>query len=537
MAPQRIPTLLIACLPLAITPACARAAPVVNQLDPLGGQQGTVVEVEVRGSALDGVFAAWLGGDTRLDPLEDPCPGQAGRTTRNGAGLQASIAAVNGGSLVRVKLAIARDARAGAHTLHLVSPSGLSNGLSFWVVPHAAIRETSEPHSTPDQAQPITPPVAVSGRIPEQGRLGWYRIDVAGEQTLTFEVLSYRGAGFDPRVILYETAGSWFDPHRANRLLFREEETRGSMPPDRRLTYHFSRPGRYLVQVGSIFARGGPDFAYLLRIIPSDPDPPAARDGPLDWTQRRLDTIRSRTVEAPPAPPLHLVAEQEPDDPSHRARLSLPAVLEGTIGQPGDIDSFSFQSSPGQRLAFEVDTPRAQPPQFVPRLDVLDASGTVVSSNLEVRDGAIRRVARKVVATLETGGEYRLRVRDVTSVHGGPDHEYRVLVRALVPHVGDVAVRGDGPINLAPGATRRLTVSAPLEEGYTGEFAVSVEGLPGGVQALFSTSGSALTLVADADAPPTPMPRTIRISGRPIVAGKVGPSRAVRELAVMVVKP
>ena len=42
------------------------------------------------------------------------------------------------------------------------------------------------------------------------------------------------------------------------------------MPASRRMTYHFTKPGRYLVSFGNRLARGRAGFSYLLRIAPAD---------------------------------------------------------------------------------------------------------------------------------------------------------------------------------------------------------------------------------------------------------------------------
>ena len=119
--------------------------------------------------------------------------------------------------------------------------------------------------------------------------------------------------------------------------------------------------------------------------------------------------------------------------------VEVPALLEGTIGRPGDIDHFRFKARAGQKLVFEVQTPRAGPPHFNLRLDVLDARKAVVLTNLHVQDGKIGTVDAKVIqvtpeilGTLDKDGEYSLRIRDLTSIHGSPDHVYRVLVRPQV---------------------------------------------------------------------------------------------------------
>ena len=236
--------------------------------------------------------------------------------------------------------------------------------------------------------------------------------------------------------------------------------------------------------------------------------------------------------------------EAEPnDDPKQANAFEVPAVVEGTIGRPGDIDRFRFKARAGQQLAFEVRTPRAAPPHFNLRLDVLDAQQAVVLSNLQMKEGKVGQdaarviqVSPEIVGKLDREGEYTLRVRDLTSVHGSPDHVYQILVRPQVPHIGDIRWQPEGPVNLHPGARQRLTLNAPGKEDYTGSLALSVEGLPPGVRAFVGATGSSIELVADAGAPVSSMPHVLRITGLPVVGGKSGSAFPVGEVPVMVVK-
>lgn len=237
-----------------------------------------------------------------------------------------------------------------------------------------------------------------------------------------------------------------------------------------------------------------------------------------------------------------LIPEAQPNSTSDKASVfKIPAVLEGTIGRPGDIDRFRFNVPAGTKLVFEIQTTRAAPPHFNPRLDVLDAKGTVVLSNLQVKDGKIGEVTSKVVQVasqvigkLEQAGEYSLRIRDLTSIHGSPDHAYRVLVRPQTPHIGEIRVQPDGPVNLVAGGRQRLTLDTPLKEGYAGTVAISVEGLPQGVKAFVGANNS-IELVADTSGSLT-MPQVLRLWGLPIVSGKSGSAFLIREIPIMVVK-
>jgi hypothetical protein len=515
----------------------AQAAPKVDSVYPLGGQRGTTVEVEIRGTGLEGAYAVWLGAGTRL---ESQC-------TKGPDGIEAHVKAIPDGSRAAVRLVIAPDARLGFHSLSLISPTGLSGSVSFWVGAEAVIQDSATPHANEETAPPVKLPVVINGRLTEGGQLNYYAFDISREQKLAFEVISLHGPkaevhlAIEPQLALYEAGGSFLDPRQSKRLLFHEEITQGGIPANRRTTYQFTKPGRYLVNFGNRLGAGGTGSTYLFRIAPADET--VSDEGALSWAKRRLQEVRSRAIGAATAD-VELVKEAEPnDEPVQANAFRVPAVLEGTIGRTGDIDRYRFKAKAGEKLAFEVQTPHAGPPRFNLRLDVLDAKGTVVLSNLSVQDGKIGtedakviRVAPELVGKLDQEGEYTLRVRDLTSLQGSADHAYRVLVRPQVPHVGDVGLKPDGPVNLRPGAKQRLTVSAPGKEEFAGTLALSVEGLPQGVKAFVGANGSAIELVADANAPATPLPQVMRITALPVVGDKSGSAFLVAEVPVMVVK-
>src|SRR6516162_7281097 len=91
----------------------AQASPKVGSIFPLGGQRGTVADVEVRGTGLEGTSAVWLGPGSRLDPAA----AGDGKLTRGPDGVGAQIMAVPDGSRANVRLVIAADARVGFHSL------------------------------------------------------------------------------------------------------------------------------------------------------------------------------------------------------------------------------------------------------------------------------------------------------------------------------------------------------------------------------------------------------------------------------------
>ena len=103
--------------------------PVLNRVDPPGGQAGTVVEVQFRGERLDDIKDALF-----YEP-----------------GLTLSELKVKDGKFVSGKLAIAADAAPGEHSLRLSGAGGLTELRTFWVSAFSVMDE-AEPNGLNDAA-------------------------------------------------------------------------------------------------------------------------------------------------------------------------------------------------------------------------------------------------------------------------------------------------------------------------------------------------------------------------------------------------
>ena len=261
----------------------------------------------------------------------------------------------------------------------------------------------SIPHiHPPGRLRRSASPVIINGRIGEHGELDAYGFDAVAGQELTFEIT--QAAHFEPRLALYRPTGSWLDPDRPTRLLFREQENSDLIPVRNRYTYRVAESGRYLVEVGSLLGRGGPDCGYQLRVLTPVPEPQATSEPA--WTERRFTRkidgewtgrLRSRTVRqanpnsrppdtgsaagslsaspdspgsavAPAPENLSRLQEQEPNGGRGQALpLAVGDIIEGSIGSPGDRDTYAFEGEAGAELVFELETSGVEPPHFNPR--------------------------------------------------------------------------------------------------------------------------------------------------------------------------
>jgi hypothetical protein len=602
--------------------------PLLLSVSPLTVQRGISLKVEVRGNRLDGVDALWsndsgiTGRVLNVEEVQDLIKPR----------VRPSQQEIKPIPVFRVLIDLQIDAatRAGVHSLRLVSHRGVSNAFSFPVVDAPVAVEGATSHQTIEQAQPATFPGFISGKIGEPGEVDFYSFQAKKGQALRFEVVE--GQRFDPwadagkfaaELALYHAAGSWFDSHRPTRVLFEEERSSDLMPANPGGSYNFSEDSEYFLQVAGLFGQGCADCTYQVRAFPSAALPGStSQTQPVrsEWLERSLERrltddwtkdLEARAVKGPEAPAKELpsgqasfvrvvaspeppqvktsshpvaVLEHEPNDQASQSEsISIPAVIEGTIARPGDLDNFRLKVEAGQKLAFEVETPDARPPYFNPRIGVVDSQDRELFSNVERRlsmynNNAVAEVylkgaQPKATHSFERAGEYVLQVRDITSRYGNPNYRYRILVRPQIPHLGEISVipkenldatpdavkRSEvNRLNLARNAPKKLVLVASYEEGFTGDLSFSFTGLPEGVRAFPAVQfnegraplevtqnpdtiapkqqKATIVLLASSEASLTKQPRTVQLRCQLIGNGMLGPSLLVREFPLMVVE-
>jgi hypothetical protein len=250
-----------------------RPGPYLASIFPLGAQQGTSLELMVRGQM--------LGGARRIE---------VERGQDRGLGFTALSSAADAAT---VQVNIAQDAPLGAHHMRLLTQAGWSNPVKFLIGDLPELIE-AEPNDEPGQPQRLSLPVTINGRIEKKGDVDRYTFRASACERLVFEVKAEElGSPLDAHLTLYNGKGKELasndDVDPGNRL-----------NRDARLEFSFMEAGDYSLAIRDLSRLGGPDYGYRLTMrkpAPSftlsfDTDRPVVErdgDGTLKITARRWE--------------------------------------------------------------------------------------------------------------------------------------------------------------------------------------------------------------------------------------------------------
>jgi len=194
----------------------AGESPYLDGIFPLGGQRGQSVEVTLRGRNLDG--------------------------------------------LSQMKLKIEPDAPLGQQEIRAHTARGYSNPVLFEVGELAELTET-EPNNSPTNANPITLPAVINGRLGGEKDVDQFKFKVEKDQAFIFEIEASRfGSLLDAVLYLSDAKGA---------VIQQNDDAVGA---DARIEQRFAEAGKYFLRIRDLLERGGEDFAYRLVVRPPKPD-------------------------------------------------------------------------------------------------------------------------------------------------------------------------------------------------------------------------------------------------------------------------
>lgn len=383
----------------------------------------------------------------------------------------------------------------GIHWFRIQTPLGTSNMMAFDV---GTLPEFVTPHSNRPGRSPqaVALPGTLIGAIRTPGELNSYEFKGrSGEEVVFRVVASELQSTLRSELVLRDSRG---------KVL--AEAGKFSDRPDAVLAYKLPADGEYTLTVGDRDEKAGEDHFYRiyagelpyifstfpLGVRAGEPtevqvhgvnlggvrevrvNPPRRADG---WTTVPIhirtaggevsNTVRIAVTSAPE------IAEKEPDDsPRDAQSITVPAVVNGRIDQPGtapDEDFFRFSARKGERLTLEVAARRLGSP-LDSVIEVLDSQGHPVPR-------AVIRCLNETSLTL-ADRDSRTRGYRLVSRTGFHENDYLMVGEELdqiqvIPDQpdADIVLKGFGELRMA------LLGTSP-EAHYVTEPAYRAEILP-----------------------------------------------------------
>ena len=456
---------------------------------------------------------------------------------------------------VTLRLEIAADAAKGPRTLRLFGKNGVTNPLSILV---GDLPEVSKPVATePPPASPPTIqfPVILNGQI-LPGQTDRYAFHAVRGDRLVF-VAQAR----DLIPYLADAVPGWFEAvmtiqDAAGVPLASAQSFR--FAPDPVLAFDVKETGDYTLQIRDALYRGREDFVYRITAgkIPfvTGIFPLGGYSGSevkvevLGWNLPRqrlsLTAPASEGIEKVPqlangfattdvafaSGGIPEISAVEPDnDQAHAEPVAFPAVINGRIDYPGDVDVFAIPCKKGSPVVAEVFARRLNSP-LDSFLRITDAEGKQLASNDDLDDkesGLLTHHADSRIDFLPpSDGVFYVYLSDAQR-QGGAEYSYRLRIDRPRP---DFALRvSPSGISGAPGAIVPVTIYALRKDGFSGEINLSArpEGFVLGGGRIPAGSDSVSATLTFPETAKGGVPQPLEITGSSEISGSQVSRKAV----------
>ena len=464
---------------------------------------------------------------------------------------------------VIVRISIATNSTPGNHEIRLATPNALSNPLRFCVgtlpdISKPAARPANPdlakflekmggrpaPAGTPKYESRISLPTVVNGQI-MPGGVDRYRFSATQGQQL---VIAASARSLIP--YLADAVPGWFESvltiydSRGKELASAE---RFYFKPDPVIHFEVPRNGEYTVEIHDSIYRGREDFVYRLAIgeLPfvTGIFPLGGKAGEKssvtltgwnlpekslshDNAETGITSLNGNSINDIPfaVDDLPECFEREPNHSVETAQaVTLPIIVNGRIGKPGERDVFRFDGHAGQQIVAEVFARRLDSP-LDSFLRLTDAAGKQLAFNDDFEDKGsglnTHHADSYLTATLPADGTYFIHLTD-TQGQGGPEFAYRLRISKPQP---DFALRVvPSSVSLRTGMSAPVTVFALRRDGFSSAINLKLKDAPEG----FSLSGARVLENHDKaqftlKAPPQASEGSVVISieGEALIAGK-----------------
>jgi hypothetical protein len=494
----RSPLIVLVTLVLWHQPSAVHAdPPVASYIFPAGGQRGATVNVKVGGLNLHescafemlgpGIEAPATIQRTKTVWFEGPIipqpPSQASEDyPKDMAGI--------------VKLA--GDGPLGTRYWRLSTSQGATGARPFVVgdLPEV-IEEEIDGEPVPIE---VKLPVTINGRIfPREDVDAWTFTLRAGESVNCSAIAQRLGSPLEPRLELIDPDGRRVAESDSSDTPLVDVQLRFVAPKDGtyRLRIHDSSFGglqnyvyRLTVTTGPVVdrtfplggRRGSPTkFELAGQRLPGGPVEiglPAATETGISSFQTSVRVADQSSNQFPlELDDLPEVVEQEPNESLDVTKATeVPAMFNGRIGQPGDVDVWPIRATKGSTLEIDLRAARLGSP-LDSVVTVTDSAGKELAKNDDLGGGQTDSQLRFAIPA---DGVYFVNVAEQFPQRGGPAFAYRL--RIAPPGSPAFRLRLAADVLIVPRAGEaKLKVRVERLGGFTGEIQLALDNLPPGV--------------------------------------------------------
>jgi hypothetical protein len=490
-------------------------------------------------------------------------------------------------AVTKLTVNIDKDVPPGLYDVRLVSGRGISNPRVFVVSDTNEVLE-KEPNNDVEQAQKIEIGSTVNGAISAPTDVDYFQFAAKKGQRVLLHVA---GASIDsrlhPEIRVFDLANRQLAYTRA--MPNEDALLDFSAPADgeflirlNQFTYtagtadHFYRlhigPGPWIDAVFPPVAEPGKPASIALygRGLPGgQPDPSAVLDGKelekltvtidapanvdkldvlgsipphqgmMNGFEYRLGNSNPKFIAFAQAP---VVVENDDNDTAEQAQMvKLPCEIVGRVDKKRDRDWFAFEAKKGETYVIDAASQRLGAPTDL-YYKLINAAKkqeiTLQDDNAETVHPrgyyTANRDPQPFKFAVPEDGKYLLMVGSHSAdIVAGPTHIYRVRIAPEKPDFQLIVIpaedyRADS-CTLGRGGVNYFHVFALRQDGFKGEIALTIEGLPTGVscppQVLAASSKQTMLAVAAADDAPEKFEGVIKVVGTSAIGGQ----KVVRE--------
>lgn len=192
--------------------------------------------------------------------------------------------AVTGANLemvASIQISIGAETPAGEQSLRVQTPSGLATNVRPFTIGNWAEMMETEPNNTAGNANAVTTPITLNGKIDKSGDVDRFSFEIEEPQLLVFEVEALKlSSKLDALLTLYgpgkpmgEAAeGMAWNNGEEQVLIVNDDPIDANILADARIDWNFEKAGKYSVTIRDLNNQGGESYAYRLNIRPLEPD-------------------------------------------------------------------------------------------------------------------------------------------------------------------------------------------------------------------------------------------------------------------------